>query len=119
MTLPTSAEKRERAAALTSPSAAVPIPGNLEVLWDSPFDRLCYDVSTSGMARKHGARYDALLADLTTSTGCTEDEVLTHGHKVRSVLFFAEDRLGREGALANLVGQQQHRYRLAPVTLAF
>jgi hypothetical protein len=119
MTLPTSGEKRERAAAFTPPCAAAPIPGNLDVLWDSPFDRLCYDVSASGLARKHSARYDALLADLTSGTGCTEEEVLTHGHKVRSVLFFAEDRLGRQGALAKLVGQQQLPYRLAPVTFAF
>jgi hypothetical protein len=71
------------------------------------------------MARRHTARYDALLAELTSSTGCTEDEVLTHGHKVRSVLFFAEDRLGREGVLASLLGDQQHPYRLAPVSFAF
>jgi hypothetical protein len=119
MTIPTSAEKRARAAALSGPSVGDPTPGNLDVLWDSPFDRLCYDVSASGMARKHPARYDALLAALTTSTGCTEDEVITHGQKIRSVLFFAEDRLARQGALASLVGQQQHRYRLHPVTQAF
>jgi hypothetical protein len=35
------------------------------------------------------------------------------------VLYFAEDRLGRQGALAKLVGEQQHPFRLAPVTLAF
>jgi hypothetical protein len=71
------------------------------------------------MARKHRAQYDALMAELTARTGCTEDEVLTHGQKVRSVLYFAEDRLGRQGALAKLVGAQQHPFRLAPVTLAF
>jgi hypothetical protein len=119
MPLATSAEKRERAAALAATSTVVPIHGNLDVTWDRPFDRLCYDISASGMARKHRARYDALLAELTSSTGCTEEELVAHGQKVRSVLFFAEDRLGRQGALANLVGQQQHRYRLAPVTLDF
>lgn len=119
MTLPTSAEKRERAAALSHADTALPTPGNLEVRWDSPFDRLCYDVSASGMARKHRSRYDALLAELTASTGCTEEELVTHGQKVRSVLYFAEDRLGREGVLAKLVGAQQHPFRLAPVTLAF
>jgi hypothetical protein len=119
MTFPTSAEKRARAAALTSPGAAVPIPGNLDVLWGSQFDRLCYDVSASGMARRHSAHYESLLTTLTTSTGCTEDEVLTHGHKVRSVLFFAEDQLGRQGGLANLVGEQQLPYRLPPVAHAF
>ena len=119
MTLATSAEKSARAAALTSPSTAVPTPGALDVLWDSYFDRLCYDVSASGMARRHSARYESLLTALTTSTGCTEDEVLTHGHKVRSVLFFAEDQLGRQGILASLAGQQQLPYRLAPVAHAF
>jgi hypothetical protein len=119
MTLPTSAEKRARAATLSPTSAAGPTPGNLAVHWDSTFDRLCYDVSASGLARKHPAQYAALVAELTTSTGCTEEEVVTHGQKVRSVLFFAEDRLGRQGALASLVGQQQHSYRLAPVTLVF
>ena len=119
MTLPTSAEKRERAAALAPTSAALPTPGTLDVRWDRPFDRLCYDVSASGMARRHRAQYDVLMAELTSSTGCTEDEVLTHGQKVRSVLYFAEDRLGRQGALATLVGTQQHPFRLAPVTLAF
>jgi hypothetical protein len=119
MTLSPSADKRLRAATLSSKGAAAPTPGNLDVHWDSPFDRLCYDVSASGMARKDRARYDLLLAELTMSTGCTEDEVITHGQKVRSMLYFAEDRLGREGVLARLVGTQQHPYRLAPVTMAF
>jgi hypothetical protein len=119
MTPPTSAEKRMRAATLSPATAAGPTPGNLAVHWDSSFDRLCYEVSASGLARKHPAQYDALLAELTTGTGCTEEEVVTHGQKVRSMLFFVEDRLGRQGALASLVGQQQYSYRLPPVTLAF
>lgn len=119
MTAPTSTDKRERAAALSLSSDHAPISGTLDVVWDSPFDRLCYDMSASGMARKHRERYEMLLAELTASTGCTEDELLTHGQKVRSVLFFAEDKLGREGVLARLVGKQQHPYRLAPVTQAF
>ena len=119
MTLPTSAEKRLRAAALAPTGASTPTQGNLEVLWDRPFDRLCYDLSASGMARRHPAQYDALLAELSSGTGCTEEELITHGQKVRSMLFFAEDRLGRQGALAKLVGTQQLPYRLAAVTLAF
>jgi hypothetical protein len=119
VTLPTSAEKRKRAAALPLSGDAGPIPGTLDVAWDSPFDRLCYDLAMPGLARKNPDRYASLLAELTTGTGCTEDEVLTHGQKVRSVLYFAEDRFGREGLLARLVGTQQHPYRLAPVTLAF
>ena len=119
MTPPTSAQKRERAAALAPAGPSAPTPGTLEVRWDRPFDQLCYDVTASGMARKHRARYDVLLTELMTGTGCTEDEVLTHGLKVRNMLFFAEDRLARQGALANLVGVQQYPYRLPPVTLSF
>jgi len=119
MTVPTSAEKRGRAAAFSPVSVAAPTPGNLEVLWGSPFDRVCYEVSASGLARKHRAQYDLLLTELTTGTGCTEDEIITHGQTVRSVLFFAEDRLARQGALASLVGQQQYRYHQPPVTRAF
>lgn len=119
MTQATSAQKRERAASMSLSSARAPIAGTLDVVWDSPFDRLCYDVSASGMARKHRERYDQLMGELIASTGCTEEELLTHGQKVRSMLFFAEDRLGRDGVLARLVGNQQHPYRLAPVTRAF
>lgn len=119
MALLTSAEKRERAAALSLPTPRDPIPGTLDVAWDSPFDRLCYDVSASGMARKHRQRYDQLMAELISSTGCTEEELLSHGQKVRSMLFFAEDKMGREGALARLGGNQQLPYRLAAVTQAF
>jgi hypothetical protein len=119
MTATTSSDKRGRAAALSLTSEHAPIPGTLDVAWASPFDRLCYDISASGMARKHRERYELLMADLTASTGCTEEELLTHGQKVRSVLFFAEDKLGKEGILARLVGNQQHPYRLAPVTQAF
>jgi hypothetical protein len=119
VTAPTSSDKRGRAAALSLSSAHIPISGTLDVAWDSPFDRLCYDISASGMARKHRERYEVLLADLTERTGCTEEELLTHGQKVRSVLFFAEDKLGRNGELTRLVGNQQYPYRLAPVTQAF
>lgn len=119
MTDLTSAEKRARASEIVTNSPATPTPGNLAVLWASAFDRLCYDFSASGLSRKHPERYGSLLAELRANTGCTEDELLTHGFKVRSVLFFAEDRLARQGVLASLVGDQQHPFRLAPVTLSF
>jgi hypothetical protein len=119
MTAPTSAQKRERAAALAHSSAPAATTGTLAVAWDRPFDQLCYHVTTSGMARKDPARYGELLGELMTGTGCTEAEVLEHGLKVRSMLFFAEDRLARRGALASLVGVQQYPYRLPPVTLSF
>ncbi len=115
----TSAEKRSRAAALTADADLPPVPGNLEIDWGSPFDRLCYDVSAAAMARKQPERYGTLMHSLTHRTGCTEAEVLDHGFKVRSVLFFAEDRLGRQGQLSRLVGDQQVPFRLAPVTQSF
>ncbi len=119
MSAPTSAEKRARATTLTAPHAADPISGNLEVQWASAFDRLCYDVSAPAMPRKHPERYDTLLAALTAGTGCTEDEVLSHGQKVRSMLFFAEDKLARQGVMARLAANQRHPYRLAPVPQSF
>lgn len=115
----TSAEKRERAASFSPDTAFPPIPGALDVQWERPFDRLCYDLAASGLARKHRDRYDAILAPLVDGTGCTEDEVLTHGQKVRSMLFFAEDRMGRQGLLGRLGSQQQIKYRLSAVTMAF
>jgi hypothetical protein len=119
MPSPTSAEKRLRAAAFPPASEAAPTPGALEVVWDSPFDRLCYLVSAADLPLKHASRYAKLMAELMAGSGCTEDELLAHGHKVRAVLFFAEDHLARQGALASLVGKQQHRYRLARVRPAF
>lgn len=115
----TSAEKRQRAAAMAATTPATPTEGNLDVLWDSPFDRMCYYLATPALARKQPARYGELMTDLTAQTGCTEDELLTHGLKVRSVLFFAEDRLGKQGVLASLVGAQQLSYRLPPVSQSF
>jgi hypothetical protein len=119
MTVITSAEKRARAAGITSAIPATPTRGNLAVVWDSTFDRLCYEISAAGLARKHPERYGSILAELTDSTGCTEDELVAHGFKVRSVLYFAEDRLARQGILASLFGDQQHQFRLAPVTQSF
>lgn len=116
---PTSAEKRARATTLAAPRPADPIAGNLDVQWGSAFDRPCYDLAAPAMPRKHPEPYDALLAELTEGTGCSEDEVLTHGQKVRSMLFFAEDKLARQGVMARLPGNQRHPYRLAPVPQSF
>jgi hypothetical protein len=119
VTAPTSAEKRERATTITTATPILPVMGNLDVRWDSQFDRLCYDLATPALGRKDPARYASLLADLTTGTGCTEEELVTHGQKVRSVLFFAEDRLARQGLLSRLRDDQQHEYHLPPVTRSF
>jgi hypothetical protein len=115
----TSSDKCERATALRLGSALPPISGALDVEWARPFDRLCYELAAPGLARKHRERYDGFLSTLTSGTGCTEAEVLTHGQKVRSMLFFAEDRLGRQGLLGRHGSQQQVKYHLPPVTMAF
>jgi len=115
----TSAEKRQRAATFPKASGATPTQGSLEVSWDSPFDRMCYLVSATDLATKNRSRYDALMQELITATGCSDEEILSHGLKVRALLFFAEDRLARQGALASLVGKQKHLYRLTPVNPAF
>lgn len=119
MTSPTSAEKRQRAATFPPASGATPMRGALDVSWDSPFDRMCYLVAAPDLPIKRPARYDALLQELTAATGCTAEELLAHGNKVRAMLFFAEDRLARSGALAELEGKQKHPYRLPPVVPAF
>lgn len=119
MSIATSAQKRERAAEFTSSAPDFAIKGNLSVQWDSQFDRQCYLVSTEGMPVKHRTRYEALLKELSEATGCTEEEVIAHGLKVRAKLYFAEEHLGRTGALAKLTGKEQHAYRLPPVIPAF
>ena len=35
------------------------------------------------------------------------------------MLFFAEDKLARQGVMARLPGNQRHPYRLAPVPQSF
>jgi hypothetical protein len=114
-----STDKCQRAATLRFKSALPPISGALDVQWASPFDRLCYELAMPGLARRHREQYDGFLQTLITGTGCTEAELLTHGQKVRSMLFFAEDRLARQGLLARLGSQQQVKYTLPPVTMAF
>ena len=60
-----------------------------------------------------------MLAELTAGSGCTEDEVLAHGNKVRAYLFFAQDRLTKEGRLGGLKGSEKYVYQLPAVTPAF
>lgn len=116
---PTSASKRVRAAAITSGRDPPHTPGPLHVLWDRPFDQLCYQVSEPDLAATDHTQFTLLMHDLTTGTGCTASELLAHGSKVRGILFFAEDHLTRRGALDSLMGTQQHRYRLHGVTPEF
>lgn len=119
MLSPASASKRARAAAFPPVRDAQVTTGLLHVLWDRTFDRLCYQFSAPELPTTDQPRYTALRQDLTAGTGCTEDELLAHGSKVRGILFFAEDHLARRGALESLIGTQQHRYRLHPVTPEF
>lgn len=115
----TSTDKCQRAATLRLGRKLEPIAGALDVQWGRPFDRLCYELARPGLARRHREQYDAFLEPLIAGTGCTEAELLTHGQKVRNMLFFAEDRLARQGLLSRLGSQQQVKYSLAPVTMSF
>lgn len=110
------AQKRQRATAFPSVEGATPGCGVLDVQFDSPFDRLCFLISAPV---KNGRRYATLLAELMDGSGCTEEELLAHGHKVRAYLFFAEDRLRKEGKLDGLTGKEKYPYRLPAVTPAF
>ncbi len=111
--------KRQRASSFPAAAGVNPSSGRLDVQWDSPFDRLCFLISSPDLAVKNRARYDKLLTEITAGSGCTEEEVLAHGNKVRAVLFFAEDQLARQGQLERLTGREKFAYRLAPVTPAF
>lgn len=115
--------KRQRAKSFAGKSSApgmVSAPaGALSVVWESAFDHMCHTVSAEDMAVKNARRYRKLMDEIIESTGCTEEEILAHGRKVRAVLFFAQDRLAREGALRHLTGKARYEYRLAPVTHAF
>ena len=114
-----SAEKRRRAAAFPLRPGKTPPSGALQVQYASPFDRSCFLVSAPDLSKKHKAAYDQLMQELTTETGCAESEILAHGNKVRAMLFFAEDRLARAGALAGLVGREKLAHDLPAVTPAF
>jgi hypothetical protein len=115
----TQAQKRQRATTFPSARGAAPTCGLLEVQWDSPFDRLCFLVSAPDLALKNSRRYTTLLAELIAGSGCTEDEILAHGHKVRAYLFFAQDRLSKDGQLDGLTGKEKRIYRLPAVAPAF
>ena len=119
MSATTSAEKRRRAASFPSLPGPTPAAGSLDVIWTSQFDRSCYLVTAPNLAVKHPKRYEQLMHQLRDGTGCTEAEILAHGNKVRALLYFAEDRLSRTGALASLSGKQKHQYELAAVNPAF
>lgn len=123
MTSATQDQKRQRAAAFPDDSplarTVTPASGPLAVEWESTFDRLCYMVAAPDLATKNPRRYQKLIGELTSTTGCTEEEVLAHGNKVRAVLFFAQDNLSRTGELKQLVGRQRYAYRLPRVNPVF
>jgi len=115
----TQVEKRRRATAFPPASGAAPACGPLDVQWSSPFDRLCFMLSRPDLATRNSRGYAKLLAELTAGSGCTEEELLAHGNKVRAYLFFAEDRLSKQGALDGLTGRQKYPYQLPEVSPAF
>lgn len=123
MTSRTQDQKRESAAALAaSPSlsaSTTAVSGQLAVAWDRPFDQLCHMVSATDLATRNARRYRKLMEEIVAATGCTEEEILAHGNKVRAVLFFAQDRLAKEGALSHLAGRERIEYRQPPVRPAF
>ena len=119
MSSTTQAQKRERATAFPAPNGAAPACGLLDVRWESAFDRLCYLISAPDLALKNNRRYTKLLGELTAGSGCTEEEIIAHGNKVRAYLFFAQERLKREGHLDQLTGKEKYPYQLPPVTPAF
>jgi hypothetical protein len=112
-------QKRKRATAFAPPTGAAPSCGMLDVQWESSFDRLCYVISAPDLAIKNSNRYAKLLDALVSGSGCTEEEILAHGNKVRAVLFFAQDRLAKEGRLNGLKRSEKYLYQLAPVVPAF
>jgi hypothetical protein len=115
----TQALKRERARSFPPPTGAPPTSGLLSVTWDSPFDRLCFLVSAPDLAIKNNRRYTKLMAELIAGSGCTEEEIVAHGNKVRAYLFFAQDRLRKAGELDRLAGKEKYAYQLPPVIPAF
>jgi hypothetical protein len=119
MTSSTQIRKRERASAFPPASGASPGSGLLDVRWGSEFDRLCFLVTAPDLSLKNSRRYTKLLAEIMEGSGCTEEEVLAHGNKVRAYLFFAQDRLEKEGQLRQLKGKEKYVYELPPVVPAF
>lgn len=119
MPSPRSPDKRRRAAAYRPRPGPTPDVSPLDVRWATAFDRSCFLVSDSGLAGRHPAAYKHLMLDLVTETGCTEAEILAHGHKVRRHLDHIRDELRRAGAFAGLVGRQTYIYHLLAVRPAF
>lgn len=115
----TQEQKRLRATAFSPSKGAAPSCGLLDVQWESAFDRLCFLVSSPDLAIKNQDRYAKLMAEIIAGSGCTEEEVLAHGNKVRAVLFFAQDRAAKDGLLAGLTGRNKLPYKLPPVNPAF
>ncbi|MBK6423023.1 MAG: hypothetical protein IPI38_09540 [Gemmatimonadetes bacterium] len=119
MTASDSTTKRRRAAQFAVRPGPAPAAGVLDVTWASPFDQSCFVVSVPEVKAKARKPVDELMKELTAETGCTEEEILAHGRKVRALLFFAEERLAREGVLATLEPKQKVPFELKPVTPAF
>jgi len=113
------AQKRQRATAFPPVNDMTQTCGLLDVRWDSQFDRLCFQISAPDLAQKNNRRYSKLLAELTAGSGCTEEEILAHGNKVRAYIYFAQERLKREGHLDQLKGKEKYAYQLPPVIPAF
>ena len=119
MTATIQEQKRKRATAFPPATGAAPSCGLLDVQWESSFDRLCYVISGPDLAIKNSNRYAKLLDALVSGSGCTEEEILAHGNKVRAVVFFAQDRLAKEGRLSGLKRSEKYVYQLPPVLPAF
>jgi hypothetical protein len=123
MTSATQDEKRKRAASFPAEgglaAGSTAVPGPLAVQWDSVFDRMCYMVTSADLAVRNARRYRKLMDEIVAATGCSEDEILAHGNKVRAVLYFAQDRLTKQGALNHLVGKEKFEFRLPPVSPIF
>lgn len=112
-----STTKRRLAAAFQPRPGPTPDSGALEVRWASAFDRACFLVTTPNLSVRYQGPYEHLMRDLTNATGCTEEEILTHGQKVRRMLQIAEGRLRQNGGLQ--AGRQKQAFDLAAVTPSF
>ncbi len=119
MTTATQSQKRHRAAAFPPAAGPDPACGQLDVRWESPFDRLCFMIAAPDLLIKNSRRYAKLLEEIIAGSGCTEEEILAHGNKVRAVLFFAQDRLTKDGSLNELTGKAKYVYQLPKVIPAF
>lgn len=94
-------EKRDRASQVRpgGPEIGRPVPsyGPLDVQFESAFDRACYVLSLPGFGAKNPAKYNGLVDALGLQTGCTAEELLHHGEKVRARLWFVLDDMKRRG----------------------